>query len=147
MNTTLSTRKPVEDLSAADLEIFPVWEFVSDDGNQSDDEDETWVRPVASPSIPDEAASLCIAVAARLSGGLIYPAVLFGDAAQGLEVNGIALLTTRGRVLFHVSDSPQETRLALRRLGLSQDQVLPLEFATRAPLSSTGQLVFGWFDG
>jgi len=147
MKITVDTRKPVEDLNTADLELFPVWRFVEDDGNENEDEDETWVQPVASPVIPANGMALCMAAAARLPCGLVYPAVLFGDSSSGEAVDGIALLTTRGRVLLHKSDSPAETRTALKRLGLSQAQVLPLEFATRAALSSTGALAFGRFGG
>jgi hypothetical protein len=90
---------------------------------------------------------LCIAAAARLPCGRVYPAVLFGDTFSGVVADGVALLTTQGQVLFHQSDSPAETRRAIKRLGLSQAQVLPLEFATRAPLGSTGSLAFGQFGG
>lgn len=150
MTLSALTRKPVEQLHAADLEAFPVWTFVSDDGgiaddcgDDRDDEDETWVTPLVVDAIPPKAYALCVAAAARLATGDVYPAVLFCDTVDGLAVNGLALLTTEGRVLFHVSDSASETRGALKRLGLSQRDVFPLEFATRAPSAATGGQVFG----
>ncbi len=145
------TRKPVEQLSADDLEAHPIWEFVADDGGHEDgdedeDEDETWVKPVLAEAIPPIAYALCVAASARLASGVIYPAVLFGDAVDGLSINGLALLTTEGRVLFHNSDSAAETRRALKRLGLGQREVFPIEFATRAVSAATGAHVFGRWE-
>lgn len=136
-------RKPVEEINAADLEQFPIWEFTPDDGD--DDQDETWVRPLPNNTIPESAFSLCIAAAVRLRCGLVYPAVLFGDASGRLTVDGAALLTTKGRVLFHQSDSPAETHQNLRRLGLSKAEVFPLEYATRAPFAASGSIAVGVF--
>lgn len=146
MKTSVDTHKPVENLSAADLELFPVWQFLPDDGIDNDDEDETWVTPVASPAIPVNTMALCIAAEARLPCGMVYPAILLGETCSQLAVSGVALLTTLGQVLFHESDSPAETHRALKHMGLPQAQVLPLEFATRAPLSSTGALAYGQFS-
>ena len=142
MNPTAQTRKPVEDLDTSDLEAFPVWEFLSDDGG-GDGEDETWVKPVPSRVIPSAALALCLAGVARLPSGAVYPAVLFGDTFDGFSINGLALLTTKGRVLFHESDSSTDRRGALKRLGLAEREVFPVEFATRAPLAATGGAAFG----
>jgi hypothetical protein len=147
MKTSVDTHKPVENVNAEDLELFPVWQFLPDDGIEKDDEDETWVKPVASPVIPANTAALCISAAARLPCGMVYPAILLGETCSQLVVSGVALLTTLGQVLFHESDSPAETHRALKHLGLSQAQVLPIEFTTRAPLCSTGALAFGQFGG
>ena len=96
-----------------------------------------------SNAIPAGAFSLCIAAAVRLRCGLVYPAVLFADTFDGIEINGVALLASGGRILYAQSDSPQERRQNLRRLGLSQSQVFPLEYATRAPMASSGSIATG----
>lgn len=144
MNITAKTRKPVDDLDTSDLEAFPIWEFLSNEG-ESDDEDETWVKPVPSQVIPSAATSLCLAAVARLPSATVYPAVLFGDTFRGFAIHGLALLTTKGRVLFHESDSSAERHSALKRLGLTGHEVFPIEFATRAPLAATEGLAFGSF--
>jgi hypothetical protein len=72
MATSLATRKPVEDLTASDLEAFPVWEFVFDE-EESEAMDETWVKPVATSRVPADGYSLIVAAAIKLAGGLIYP--------------------------------------------------------------------------
>jgi hypothetical protein len=147
MKTSVDTHKPVEDINAADLELFPVWQFLPDDGIDNDNEDETWVKPVASHVIPANTLSLCIAATARLPCGMVYPAIVIGDTCSEVMASGVALLTTHGQVLFHESDSPAETRRVLKHLGLSEAQVLPIEFATRAPLASTGAPASGRFSG
>jgi len=145
MNTTIATRKPVEDLTVADLEAFPVWEFATDE-EEDEAQDETWVRPVPAAAVPADGYSLSVAAVLRLAGGLVYPGVLFCDTRAGLEVNALALLTTGGRLLFVRGDTPADAGRALRRLGLRGADVFPLEYCTRAPLAGTGAAARGSFQ-
>jgi hypothetical protein len=131
--TTLDTRKPIEDLTAADLEAFPVWEF-ADDEEGTEEQDETWVRPLAATSVPTGGDSLSVAAALRLANGLVYPGALFCDTHAGLHVSGVAILTTQGRVLFTPGDTKPEVRRALKRFGLSAAQVFPIQYSTRVPV-------------
>jgi len=137
-------RKPVEDLNVADLQAFPVWVFGSDDGGE--DEDETWVQALPTGSLPESDEVLCVAAAARLACGLVYPAVVFGAMQQAMDADAVALLTTEGRVLFCRGDSPKETRQNLLRLGLGRDQVFPVEYALRAPIATSGSGAIGVFS-
>lgn len=144
MTSPSAPRKPVDQLSAQDLEAFPVWTYVYDDGNDAyPDQDETWVTPCAEPIMSADGNSLSVAAAIRLPCGLVYPAVVFCDVAERWDLNAVALLTTQGRVLFCDSDTPAEIRGLLKRLRLTWSDVFPLEFATRAPLASTGHSVRG----
>jgi hypothetical protein len=145
MSPTLDTRKPVEALTARDLEAFPVWAFVDDDG-EDEEQDETWVQPVPSELIPRQALSLCVAAAARLPCGLVYPAVLFCDTYRGFKVSAAALLTVRGRSLFVPNDTLAERRKALAELGLTAAQVLPFDYCRRAPSADTGRFERGTFS-
>lgn len=45
MPTTAETRKPIDGLTLADLEAFPIWEFAIDEEGV-EGQDETWVRPL-----------------------------------------------------------------------------------------------------
>jgi hypothetical protein len=146
MPTTLATRKPVEELTVADLEAFPVWEFAIDGEGEDEEQDETWVRPLAGGAVPAQGDALCVAAAVRLAGGPVYPAVLFCDAdARGIEVSAVALLTTGGRVLFTGADTPGEIKGSLKRLGLARAAVFPLAYCTRAPLAANGEFGRGVF--
>ena len=146
MPPTLATRKPVDELTASDLEAFPVWEFAMDEEDGDEEQDETWVKPVASAEVPADGSSLSIAAALRLAGGQVYPGVLFCDTHAGLDIAAIALLTTEGRVLFSQSDSPSELRRNLRRLGLAHQSVFPLDYCTRVPSARTGIPERGTFN-
>lgn len=148
MPPTIATRKPVDELQASDLEAFPVWEFVLDEEEEAEEEqDETWVKPVATGEVPADGSSLSVAVVLRLANGLVYPGVMFCDAIHaGLDIAAIALLTTEGRVLLSPSDSSSEIRRSLKRLGLAHKHVFPLDYCTRAPSARTGALERGTFN-
>lgn len=144
MPTTLATRKPVEDLSAADLEVFPVWEFATNDEGV-EGQDETWIKPVDTLAIPSGSFAVSMAAVMKLANEQVFPGVLFGDAANALDVSAIALLTTQGRILFSAYESRQAADACLAGFGLSVDQVFPIAYCTRAPLESTSQLARGEF--
>ncbi len=142
MKPSLATRKPVEDLSANDLEVFPVWEFAEDEEG-SPEQDETWVRPRASSEIPENASSICVRASVRLACGLIYPAALFVDTFGTFTVQAVGLLTIDGRVLLAESEATAQPSKELRRLGLTAGEVFPLEYSTIASLAATGQVARG----
>lgn len=144
MPITTATRKPVTDLTATDLETFPVWEFVIDEENV-EGQDETWVKPVDTAQIPADNFSISVAAALKLANGSVYPGVMFCDTDSGLEVSAIALLTTQGRILFSAYDSQAKAEANLAKFGLSIEQVFPVAFCTRAPLASTSQYGQGQF--
>ena len=79
MAATLATRKPIDEITAADLVDFPIWEFCLDEEGV-EGMDETWVRPLAAAAVPNGAYSL--SVAAEF------------ETASGLRVNGLVGVTT-----------------------------------------------------
>ena len=81
MAATLATRKPIDEITAADLVDFPIWEFCLDEEGV-EGMDETWVRPLAAAAVPNGAYSL--SVAAEF------------ETASGLRVNGLVGVTTTG---------------------------------------------------
>ncbi|CAN7235558.1 MULTISPECIES: hypothetical protein [unclassified Variovorax] len=145
MQATIATRKPVDELTASDLEAFPVWEFAMDE-EEVEEQDETWVKPVPTSEVPADGFSLSVAAVLKLANGRVYPGVVFCDTHAGLDIAAVALLTTGGRVLFSKNDSPSEIRRSLKRLGLGRQHVFPLDFCTRVPLARTGILERGTFN-
>ncbi|MDM0037488.1 hypothetical protein QTH89_13770 [Variovorax sp. J22G21] len=145
LNPTIATRKPVDELSASDLEAFPVWEFAMDE-EQVDEQDETWVKPVPAAEVPADGSSLSVAAALKLANGQVFPGVMFCDTHAGFDIAAVALLTTEGRVLFSRNDSPSEIRRSLKRLGLARQHVFPLDYCTRAPSARTGIPERGTFN-
>jgi hypothetical protein len=145
MQATIATRKPVTDLTAADLEAFAVWEFATDE-EELDGQDESWVKPLSATRIPSDGLSLSVAAALRLASGRIYPGILFCDTYAGFDVSAIAILTTSGRVLFAHNDPVSETLAKLNQLGLNAGQVFPVEYRTRVPSMRTGNSERGAFS-
>jgi hypothetical protein len=83
MAATIATRKPIDQITVADLVDFPIWEFCLDEEGV-EGMDETWVRPLAAAAVPNGAYSL--SVAAEF------------ETASGLRVNGLVGVTTAGEV-------------------------------------------------
>src|SRR5579883_1996308 len=81
MAATIATRKPIDQITVADLVEFPIWEFCLDE-ESVEGMDETWVRPLAAAAVPYGAYSL--SVAAEF------------ETASGLRVNGLVGVTTAG---------------------------------------------------
>src|SRR4051794_28081978 len=78
---TMRTRKPVHEMTVSDFEAFPVWEYVSDE--ESEGQDETWVRPVNTDIVPMTSYSLVaakfITANKREFMGFITVSTLTGD--------------------------------------------------------------------
>ena len=81
MAATIATRKPIDQITVADLVDFPIWEFCLDEEGV-EGMDETWVRPLAAAAVPNGAYSL--SVAAEF------------ETASGLRVDGLVRMTTIG---------------------------------------------------
>jgi hypothetical protein len=58
MQATIATRKPVDELTASDLEAFPVWEFAMDEEGV-EEQDETWVKPGQRRDVGPRSAYVC----------------------------------------------------------------------------------------
>src|SRR4051812_27335600 len=68
MRATEKTRKPVDKLTTADLEAFPIWEYAIDE-EEVEGQDETWVGPVTAKRIPATAYSQVVAATFRTGSG------------------------------------------------------------------------------
>lgn len=79
MVPTVLTRKPVNKLTAEDLETFHIWEYATDE-EQVPGRDETWVRPVENEKIPRGAHSQLVTTDFT--------------TATGCEIRGFMTVTT-----------------------------------------------------
>ena len=141
MPTTLRTRRPVDQLTVKDLEAFPVWEYALDEEG-TEGMDETWVRPIDTQVVPADSFCLMVAAVIKLANGSVYPGLVQCDSAPTFRPQHLALLTTGGRILLDLNPTFGVSYLQ-SLLGLEQDEALPIEFATRVPLATTGQFAFG----
>ena len=91
MKPSLKTQKPIDELRIADIEAFPVWEFATDEEG-TDDQDETWVRPLQDKLIPSDAYSLSFSASFTAPTGAKYKGIVGVSTAQGFEAMHAALL-------------------------------------------------------
>lgn len=121
MNPTSKTRKPIGDLTLADLKAFPVWEYAEDEEGV-DGQDETWVRPVPDPAdygpyfTWQVACEFTAAAGARFSGFVI----VYGTMGKR-EVGGAVVLS--GGDYFCIS-----TKSSPRDLGVSSENLFPVTY-------------------
>jgi hypothetical protein len=126
---TLSTRKPIDQLTADDLVVFPIWEFATDE-EDTEGQDETWVRPVDAPAIRTGLWSLSVAADFRTASGLLVPGFVGVTTADGIELGHSVLLPDAKYVFVDVRDESARSRTA-RALDLIESKLFPLTFTLR----------------
>jgi hypothetical protein len=135
-----SIRRQVYDLTPADLERFPIWEFALDEEGE-EGQDEATVRPyeVSGPLDPADGmfivrASLTLADGSRLKGYVTPP--VQGEA--GLSTFQPAVVVPEGQVSFWcgmVVPPPEHLTKSYSLLGKTlPTQVFPLSFESDVAL-------------
>lgn len=143
METTLATRKPINELTVADLEAYPVWEF-ADDEESAPGRDETWVRPVATRVVPSKAFSITVAAEITTASGQIYSGFVGCSASNGLDVNAVGVLTKGEYVVFQVHFLlPSLRERAIAKLGLTENEIFPIQYVVRAPVEGQAGVAQG----
>jgi hypothetical protein len=131
-SATLKTRKPIDQLSVGDLVAFPIWEFATDE-EDSEGQDETWVRPVDARSIRKGLWSLSVATDYHTRAGASIAGFIGVSTAEGVEIDN-AVLLPKGKYIFVDVRSPASRRATAKALGLSVKDVFPLKFTLRVPI-------------
>ena len=108
MAATIATRKPIDQITVADLVDFPIWEFCLDEEGV-EGMDETWVRPLAAAAVPNGAYSLSVAAEFETASGLRVDGLVGVTTIAGEVEIAQAVLLFGGKYLF-VPDN-QDTRL------------------------------------
>lgn len=90
MSVTLSTKKPIDEITTGDLAIFPIWEFISDENDETTNE--TWIRPVDSKILPINETSLSVAATFTTASGLVINGLIAISTDDEIEIHGGALL-------------------------------------------------------
>jgi hypothetical protein len=104
---TLHTRKPIRQLTEANIGVFTVWEYALDE-EEVPGQDETWVKPVDGGHIPVRLGHFFVAADLTTSGGRY----LVGPERW------------RPRPWAGLAES----------LGVSEEQVRPISYVLRAPI-------------
>jgi hypothetical protein len=138
-NRIVKIRKQVYDLTLADLNKFPVWEFALDEEGE-EGQDEATVRPcdISGAVDPSEGMFIVRATFALADGtkmlGYLTPSV---QANGGLGALQPVIITERGQVLFwHGVITPDAQRLAQNydKLGRDASRVFPIQATTDVEL-------------
>jgi hypothetical protein len=98
MAATIASRKPIDQITVADLVDFPIWEFCLDEEGV-EGMDETWVRPLAAAAVPNGEYSLSVAAEFETAAGLRVSGLVGVTTAGEVEISE-AVLLFHGKYLF-----------------------------------------------
>ena len=128
MAATLATRKPIDQITVADLVDFPIWEFCLDEEGV-EGMDETWVRPLAAAAVPNGAYSLSVAAEFETASGLRVNGLIGVTTIAGEVEIAYPVLLFDGKYLFVPSqhDIDEELRRAVVD-ALGPSPVFPLRY-------------------
>ena len=139
MAATIATRKPIDQITVADLVDFPIWEFCLDEEGV-EGMDETWVRPLAAAAVPNGAYSLSVAAEFETASGLRVNGLVGVTTIAGEVEISEAVLLFDGKYLFVPSqhdmqigpDDEKLRRAVVDALGPSP--VFPLRYRLSVPI-------------
>jgi hypothetical protein len=153
MPTTLKSRKPVNELTVADLAAFPIWEFATDE-EDIEGRDETWVRPVKTNEVPRDAYSQLVATDFTTVSGVMWQGFMTVTTTDAIEVTPGSLVgegcylvlpsMADERARREGLDWPIEARQDLLRvLGRPARAVFPISYTLRVRIRGEKQLRSG----
>jgi hypothetical protein len=130
----MKVRKPINELTVADLSAFPVWEYASDE-EREDGQDETTVRPVNAdlPIQPDDGpfqirAIFTLADGSKMTGFLTVSSMDLSDLGYTQPV----IVTDHGQVLFWLGSFAEDDypSAAYQTLGHTKAATFPIQVHT-----------------
>jgi hypothetical protein len=141
----MKIRKQVYELTPADLERFPVWEYALNEEGEAG-QDEATVQPCAIVKELDAAESTFMVRASfRLADGTAMSGYLTPTDQTEVDLGMVqpVIVTERGQVAFWCGViEPDASLLAdcYSILGKAPEEIFPLSFASQVDLT-TGQVV------
>jgi hypothetical protein len=138
MNPTLQTRKPIDTLTAEDLNAFMVWEIAEDD---------TWVRPLSSSTIPRDSSSLSVVADFVTADGTSFLGIVALSTSDATRFDG-ASLVTGGACIQAAQGEKTPLRyktLTASQLGKPPAHIYPLRFTLRAKVEGEAAVRSGIF--
>jgi hypothetical protein len=138
MNSTLQTRKPIDTLTAEDLNAFMVWEI---------SEDESWVRPLGSSTIPRDTCSLSVVADFVTADGTPFLGIVALSTFDAIGFDG-ASLVAGGACIQAAQGEKTPLRyktLTASQLGKPPAHIYPLRFTLRAKVEGEAAVRSGIF--
>ncbi len=139
MKATLSTRKPINKISLADLRVFPVWEYASDEEGRPG-QDETWIKPVQTAVVPAGAWSQLVAASFSVNTSAAFIGfMVVTTARQSFELSPGAIVTEGA---YHFIPPPRMPGAERRRAALTQalGVTFPLAYRLLVPIAGESQM-------
>lgn len=147
MRLSLKTRKPIDQLKPEDLIAFPIWEFASDE-EESEEQDETWVRPHSAKTVGPDLYALSVATDFLASSGQMFTGFVGVTTAGDLEFGHGMLLHEDHHIFVPPAGYPQakkDRKAVAAALRMKESQVFPLKFTLRVLLQGEVALRHGEF--
>ncbi|RLS39287.1 MAG: hypothetical protein DWH81_08730 [Planctomycetota bacterium] len=123
-------RKQVYELTLADLQSWPIWEFALDEEGD-DNQDEATVRPypLADPLDPSE-STFIVAARFKLADGTQLQGCLTPPSSSDNSLGAVQpqIITERGRVSFWYGRCEPDLASTYRMLGRNSASVFPIQF-------------------
>ena len=139
MAATMATRKPIDQITVADLADFPIWEFCLDE-EDVEGMDETWVRPLAAAAVPNGAYSLFVAAEFETASGLRVNGLIGVTTVEGEVEIAYPVLLFDGKYLFVPSQHDMQIHADHEKLrqaivdALGRSPVFPLRYRLSVPI-------------
>ena len=133
METTLQTRKPIEALTPADLDSHTIWECAME---ADDNRDDTWIRPLASSTIPRDSGALSVAADFVTADGTRFAGIVGLSTGEGIAIASGSLLAD-GAYVYAAHGEKTSIRYktsTASQLGKSPADIYPLRYTLRALL-------------
>jgi hypothetical protein len=135
---SMDVRKQVYELTLADLERFPVWEFALDEEGEPE-QDEATVKPrpdLATGVEPDEGLFV-VRAAFMAADGSSFEGFVTPDSEGDLGSIQPSVVTSGGhaRFWFGIAEpEPEKIEKSYKALGRDRDNLFPLSFRTSVPV-------------
>jgi hypothetical protein len=128
--------KPISELSAADLDTSPIWEWAYDE----EECDETCVRPTELSAVPREGEYHVALLLTTATGATLHGLASVCDGE--LETDGIGAVAAAGG--YWVLDSPphgrRETAWFVERFGAAFAELFPVAWSARVAFAGEAEL-------
>jgi hypothetical protein len=121
--TKAAPSRPIADLTAVDVERHPLWVWALDE-EEVEGQDETWIHPLALPSIPQGLGTWLVAASVTFANGSTLAALasVDGPGMEGMYLQPVAVFIEG--VYFPYGGRDDRSYLC-RELGCLPGQLFP----------------------
>ena len=141
----MSSAKPIDELSANDLRIYPIWEYAMDD---EEEHDETYIRPVVASVVPQE-LNVVYHAACDVTAATGKSYVAFMSICNG-ELHDEAPVIVGNSGEYWPLDPPYTRQFAKKLekfFGVAYNSLFPMQWRLRVPVTGEQKAWSGTYNG